>query len=158
MKAESWRQIPGYEDVYDASSLGRVRRVGGRVMKDSPYRNGYRKVQLWKNGQWKNFGVHQVVALAFIGLCELEQVVNHKNGQKADNRPENLEYVTRAGNNAHAYATGLKKPRTDHLVAARRKLRLRILCACGCGERLETPDRKGRDRRFIFGHQTRRTF
>ena len=60
-----------------------------------------------KNGQRVMRSVHRLVAEAFIGPCPEGLEVNHKNGQKQDNRPENLEYVTTAENLSHARTTGL---------------------------------------------------
>jgi hypothetical protein len=121
--SEEWRSVPGFEGLYDVSSDGRVKRVGraartgkshgggariGRILKDAP--NGdYRKVQLWRDGQWFNFQVHQLVAAAFIGPCPSGQEVNHDDGVKSNNNASNLEYLTRSGNMRHAYRTGLRK-------------------------------------------------
>lgn len=104
--AEIWRPIPGF-DGYWASSLGRVkstRRKTPRILKPIPHR-GYVVVKLGDPN--KAFGVHQVVARAFHGEPDDGEVVNHINGNKTDNRPENLEYTSNSGNVHHAYRTGL---------------------------------------------------
>lgn len=165
-----WRPVLGYEGLYEVSAAGQVRRVGraartgvgrgggariGRILKDQPYRNGYRTAQLWKQGQCYAFGVHQLVAGAFIGPCPAGQEVNHKDGVKSNNSSDNLEYVTRSGNMEHAYAIGLRSPKIHQMVVARRKPRLTVTCDCGCGAQLETPDPKGRPRRFVSGHNMR---
>lgn len=51
--------------------------------------------------------VHRLVAMAFVDGFHPDKCVNHKNGDKLDNRPENLEWVTKAENTAHAWETGL---------------------------------------------------
>lgn len=101
-----WRDIPGWP--YQASKDGRIRhRVSGRERVKSPHPQGYEAIQLYDRGYSKNYLVHQLVALAFIGECPLGHEVNHINGVKTDNRAENLEYKTRPENIAHAMATGL---------------------------------------------------
>lgn len=168
---EEWRPAIGFEGLYEVSDWGRVRRVGcaarhgvshgggariGRVLRDQWNRGGYRAVQLWKNGSVFRRLLHKVVAAAFIGECPTGQEVNHRDGDKTNNRPANLEFVTRAENNRHAYRTGLKKPRVDQMVAARKKPRLLIQCGCGCGTQIESLDRKARPRRFVTGHNMRK--
>ena len=116
---ETWKAIPGFAD-YEASSFGRVRSVDryrrtarnqdifhlrkGKIL--SPILNrGYLVVKL--GGPNKAYGVHQAVALAFHGIKPDGLVVDHINGVKTDNRPENLEYVTSSENTKRQYATGL---------------------------------------------------
>lgn len=154
---ERWRPVVGFEGLYEVSEQGRVRREGrtDHNMKAHPSR-GYLAVQLWRFGKPSMCLVHCLVAEAFLGLRPDGHEVNHKNGHKHDNKLVNLEYVTRSGNLEHAYRTGLRQPRTDQLVAARRKPRVLVSCACGCGTQIETPDAKGRARRFISGHNGRR--
>jgi hypothetical protein len=102
-----WRPIPGFEGVYEASSSGNIRRTGkvagavvGRILKESTSKTGYRRVGLWSNGKCALTYVHRAVASAFHGPSDL--AVNHINGNKSDNRPENLEYVTAKENMRHA--------------------------------------------------------
>jgi hypothetical protein len=168
---DDWRPVVGYEGLYEVSSDGRIRRVGkaarrgkgrgggvklGRLRKLRINRDGYVTVQLWRDGRAKGFLVHVLVAAAFLGPCPNGQEVNHRDGIKANPSVDNLEYMTHPENVKHAYQTGLRKVRIDQMVAARRKPRSIVDCGCGCGSRPETPDRKGRDRRFLTGHNMRR--
>ena len=102
---EQWRSIPGYEGIYHVSSEGRVKNAYGHVLKPETAKNGYKRVTFFDR---KKFQVHRLVALAFIPNPDNKEVVNHRNGVKADNRVENLEWVTWSENEKHAYATGLK--------------------------------------------------
>ena len=93
MNNETWLPVAGYENLYEVSSLGRVRSlVSGRVMRPAKNRYGYLKVNLYKNGKHKTHTVHRLVATAFLeNPLNLPQV-NHKNERKDDNRVENLEW------------------------------------------------------------------
>ena len=89
---EVWRIIPGLES-YEVSSLGRIRYAKTqRIRKLFSYR-GYQIINI--TGQ--NFFVHRLVALAFIGE-PIDETINHKNFNRSDNRPENLEYLSRLDN------------------------------------------------------------
>ncbi len=117
MDQEIWKPIPGYEGIYAVSNQGRVMRLltrtngkAGNIL--SPQRNtyGYRHVNLYKSGHHKCVVVHRLVMEAFVGKCPDGIQVNHKNGDKSDNRLENLEYVTPQENSIHAYQVLGRKP------------------------------------------------
>lgn len=122
---EIWRAALGFVGLYEVSDLGRVRRVGKaarngngrgggatigriRITHITPF--GYVQVQLYRNGKPENRQVHRLVAEAFIGPREAGFEPNHKDGDKTNNTPSNLEWLTRSDNMIHAYATGLRKP------------------------------------------------
>lgn len=112
---EIWKEISGYNGLYQVSNLGNVRsmpREGtkGGIMKLSHYmRNSYLIVQLYLNGKGKRYFVHKLVAQAFIPNPLNKPQVNHKNGIKTDNRVSNLEWVTCQENIEHAYKHRLHK-------------------------------------------------
>lgn len=114
-KPEEWRTIPGYEGVYSVSSLGRVRRDlggtgtcrAGRILSPILYTNGYQVVRLYRDKTSRAFGVHRLVAAAFIGPCPKGHQVNHLDGNKRNNRTDNLEYCTPKQNQQHAAQFGL---------------------------------------------------
>ena len=111
------QQVPFAED-YLISSTGDVfkkTKKGLRQLKPSPDKDGYLRIVLRGKSHYQmSHSVHRLVLAAFIGVSELE--VNHKDGNKANNTLDNLEYVTPSENVRHAYATGLKKPKTGKLV------------------------------------------
>jgi hypothetical protein len=84
----------------------------GNIKSDKKIRcfllSGYKRVQIFN----KQYYVHRLVAQAFVPNPENKPCVNHINGNKLDNRAENLEWCTYSENNAHAYKTGLKQPNT----------------------------------------------
>lgn len=79
-------------------------------MRPTVTKDGYLRLDLSRNGVRKKFLVHRLVALAYHGLPPTElHEVNHVNGIKTDNRPGNLEWVTRSQNILHAGAIGLRQ-------------------------------------------------
>ena len=127
---EQWKPIPGYDGLYEASNAGQIRTANGkttanrlyskrvwrsRVLKgrgDNPATG--RRVSPWKDGKEKEVLVCRAIAAAWLGL-NLEEpyipgrtpTVNHINGNRFDNRLENLEVVSLGDNIRHAFATGL---------------------------------------------------
>lgn len=94
---------------YEVSRYGWVRNArSGVVLNPGTDRGGYLCVILTVDGVRKAYKVHRLVAAVFLGPCPEGYDVNHKNGIKSDNRPRNLEYVTRSENLRHAFALGLK--------------------------------------------------
>jgi hypothetical protein len=112
---EYWMHIPDYEGLYKASSKGRIIKLNQKYpdnwnfLKLTKTPLDYRKVNLIKNGRYKLFLVHRLIALTFIPNPENKPFINHKNGIKKDNRIENLEWCTHLENVRHAIQIGLFK-------------------------------------------------
>ena len=114
MNTEQWKPIVDYEDAYDISDFGRVKRTKasnntylGRILKPTTNKYGYKVIHLSNNGIDHNYKVHGLVARTFIGPRGKGMQVNHKDGDKENNRLDNLEYVTPSENAFHAYRIGL---------------------------------------------------
>lgn len=120
---EEWRQISGYEGLYEVSNLGNVRsyhnfgnglRTKPKPVKPSIDRYGYQFLTLCKDTKHKKYTVHKLVASAFLeNPNELPQI-DHVNGIKTDNRAENLEYVSARENTIRSVFLGLKPHGEKH--------------------------------------------
>ena len=119
LPGEVWKWIEGFEELYQVSNMGRVKSFCEkieRILSPCPTKKGYYMVHLHKDGKKKNFGIHVLVARAFIPNPENKTTVNHIDGDKTNNRTDNLEWNTQKENQNHAIKTGLLKP------GSRRKL------------------------------------
>lgn len=120
---EVWKDIPGFEGIYQASSFGRIRTCNGKTTftkfhgirkwkqrilryKGENQQTGYR-VTLWKNGKSKDYLVARLVALTFLGISDL--TVNHIDGNRFNNKIENLEWCSLSENIRKGFETGLYK-------------------------------------------------
>ena len=100
MTKEVWRDIEGYEDLYQVSDQGRVKSLGRkwrkseRILKPVVRHDGYVVVGLYSGGKPKTFKVHRLVCEAFHENPGNKPQVNHINEIKTDNRASNLEWAT----------------------------------------------------------------
>lgn len=122
---EVWKDVEGYEGLYKVSSLGRVYSVPrkftrgnqkvahyGKVIDlDSSYedKDGYFRIVLVKDTKTWDVYVHRLVALNFIPNPDNLPQVNHRDGNKKNNKVSNLEWCTNTENTQHSYRTGLRK-------------------------------------------------
>lgn len=100
-----WRDIPGYEGLYQVSDQGEVRgrhRYRALIMQ----KNGYLGLSLLNRGERRTWLAHQLVALAFLGPRPEGADVRHLNGQCLDNRLANLTYGSRSENSVDAVLHG----------------------------------------------------
>lgn len=118
---EEWREVVGYQR-YFVSNHGRVYSTirRGRVLRQTLTPQGYPYVSLMRpDGRASKVCVHRLVAEAFLGKPGEGMVVNHRSGDKSDNRVENLEWCTYGQNNEHARRTGLSSALGETHYAAR---------------------------------------
>lgn len=115
---ERWRQAKGFSERYFVSNMGRIFTTSAHNKKNNPAimkpaqefdkrrgRPGYMKTIM----DGRTVIVHRVIAATWIPNPDGKPFVNHKNGNKADNRAENLEWCTTSENIIHAYRTGLER-------------------------------------------------
>lgn len=161
---ETWKDIKGYENLYQVSNMGRVKSLKRLIL--SPTGNyyskekimtinqndgiGYVKIRLFKNSKSKPVRIHRLVAEAFIPNPENKKDVNHKNGIKHDNRAENLEWATRSENEIHSVKVLGKKHFTKKTMCVETgevfnsitEAAKRYNTACNCITRVLTGKRK----------------
>lgn len=105
MGEEVWKDIPGYEGLYQVSTTGRIKalermRKNKRfrkeyILKNHDYENGYKKITLCDNSmKTKRFFVHRLVAMTFIENPNHLPIVNHKDENPSNNNVDNLEWCT----------------------------------------------------------------
>ena len=119
---EIWKDIEGYEGLYQVSNLGRVKsldrtitrsdgvkiKIKGKIRTFSKSHKGYLYLSLTDvNKKRKTFKVHRLVAMAFVQNPDNKPQVNHIDGNKLNNKAENLEWVTNSENQLHALENGL---------------------------------------------------
>lgn len=133
MDKEIWKAVPNYEGIYEASSHGRirsldreitdkragVRRIKGRTLKTENKVNGagYQGVSLCNSGIKEDFSVHQIIAQTFLEHEPkgYEKVVNHIDGDRLNNKVENLEIVTVRENTSVKFRKNSEKFSSSHV-------------------------------------------
>jgi hypothetical protein len=122
-----WKGIPGWEDLYQANSDGRIRSLGsfvpqyigvsfrkGRTLACAVKSNGYLAVSLARDGRHFQFHVHRLVAWTFIGPQAANMQVRHLNGDRSDCRSANLAYGTQLENEADKEVHGTRPRGARH--------------------------------------------
>lgn len=107
---EIWKDIEGYNGVYQISNLCRVKSYkcnNIRILKPSTTTYGYHHYKLRLNNVSKSWKAHRLLAIHFVPNPLNKPCVNHINGIKIDNRVENIEWCTLSENTRHAHDKGL---------------------------------------------------
>ena len=104
---EHWKEIAGYEGLYEVSDKGRVKSLKygkEKILKPSNNPRGYLQVCLYKDGNRKQLLVHRLAAEAFIQNPNNLETVNHKDEDKTNNTVGNLEWMTLEDNIIYSQA------------------------------------------------------
>lgn len=118
-KNEIWKDIEGYEGIYQVSNYGRIKSLHNKfgkkelIMQTHKKRNGYNQIRLKNKGTVKDCIIHRLVAKAFVPNPNNLPCVNHINEKKQDNRAENLEWCTVAYNNVYGTRIERVKAKTS---------------------------------------------
>ena len=126
---EQWKDIEGYEGLYQVSNYGRVKsleryqenhsklqKVEEKILTRSDNGNGYLFATLWKNGKSKRYYIHRLVVQAFIGPIPEGYAVNHLDFDTRNNNADNLEIVTYLENNRYSAKAGRYNNNRGHKV------------------------------------------
>ena len=102
---EVWKDVPGYEGLYQASTYGRIRSINYSkiILKKNLQPSGYEAVTLYKNKIKKFYSVHRLIAMTFIPNPKSKQAVNHKDEIRNHNSVSNLEWVTNKENQNYGH-------------------------------------------------------
>ena len=112
---EFWKDVPGYEGNYQVSTFGRIKSVKrngclGGIIVPQIVRN-YWNIKLCKNNKCVRHSIHKIVASTFLQKPDFYECINHKDCNKLNNKPKNLEYTTLKLNSQHAWLNG----RCEHI-------------------------------------------
>ena len=111
---ENWKDVEGYEGLYQVSNLGNIKSLNylhtgkAKNMKKYFHNSGYLAVDLWKKGKGERRFVHKLVAESFIANPNNYSIVNHIDGNKLNNYASNLEWCTQQHNVQEGFKLGRK--------------------------------------------------
>jgi hypothetical protein len=114
---EIWKDVVGYESIYEISNFGNVKSFKYGKEKIRKLRNdkdGYLLINLCKDKKVKTFKIHRLVAQAFIPNPDNKPQINHIDGNKSNNKVDNLEWVTNKENSKHAVEKLLRNTKGEN--------------------------------------------
>lgn len=103
-----WKNIIGYEDLYQINELGQIKNKKEQIKKSNVTNSGYKVVDLYKNNVRHTLLLHRLVAQVFVPNPDNLEIVNHKDGNKLNNAASNLEWCDYSHNLNHARQNGLR--------------------------------------------------
>lgn len=121
---EIWKDVVDYKNIYEVSNFGNIRSKEGkvtysdlhgkrvwkqRILKQKTDKDGYKRVELWKNKKQKTWLVHRLVANAFLQKEDGKDIINHIDGQPSNNNVSNLEWCNYQENLIHAFKNDLNQ-------------------------------------------------
>lgn len=146
--AEIWKDVVGYEGLYEVSNKGRIRSLYRKLRnsiltkRSKPYyphqakrHSGHLSIWLYKDGKGKNWLVHRIVALAFIPNPDNLPFINHRDEIPYHNNVENIEWCTAAYNNNY----GTVKERMSEALLNRKDLSIKVVRISPDGTRKSYP-------------------
>lgn len=155
---EEWRPIKRYKGMYEVSNFGRVKSLGRaiqtktrpkynkseKIIKSTPTdKRGYLRAPLTRNSISKHFYVHRLVGIHFLPNPHKKRTVNHKFGNKKDNRVWFLEWNTHGENHEHSYRELGRKHAMSGITGYDNKASKEILCIT-TGEKFGSLSEAGR--------------
>ncbi|MEG1256888.1 NUMOD4 motif-containing HNH endonuclease [Clostridium sp.] len=155
---EIWKDIKGYEGLYQVSNLGRVKsleryrknhnklqKVEEKIKNMRQDKQGYLLIDLYKGNKAKTIRVHRLVAETFLKNADNKETVNHIDGNKLNNRIDNLEWSTFKEQNEHFYLNNLKsKENIDKAIKAMNKANSKKVKCLNTGEIYASASEAGR--------------
>lgn len=140
---EIWKDIKGYEKMYQISNCGRIRSLSRfinnnkedgsigfylkeKIKNQCISKTGYYICTLYKKGKGRTFKVHRLIAEAFIDNPSNYPIINHKDGNKLNNAIDNLEWCDYSYNNKEAYRQGLKEKNLKWIVECNKRKRKKV--------------------------------
>lgn len=155
---EIWKDIVGYEGIYEISNYGSIRTKEGKITRTDRHgdrhwkqrtiklkqdRNGYKRTSLWIDGKHQDWLVHRLVAITFIPNPNNYPMINHIDGVTSNNYVDNLEWCTPKHNVNHAIDNGLMPYKKIRLIDKETKQEYEFRSMAKASEFLN------KDKRFI---------
>lgn len=119
LKNEIWEDVKGTNGKYKVSSFGRIIGAYGRLIKPIRTPKGYVRVKIWYGSTYRTRMIHRIVAEAFIPRPDGKAQINHIDGNKTNNRVDNLEWCTQSENMRHRVDVLGIRPASHHVVKVR---------------------------------------
>ena len=156
---EVWKAVDGTNGMYEVSNTGKLRSLNykktGKVkeLRPAPDPKGYMKTMLPFDGRWKTVKIHRLVATAFIPNVDGLPQVNHKDGNKANNSVDNLEWSTQIDNAHHALKNGLFENSLKATANANEHRKKAVVAIDDCGNRRTFPSINEASRQLNVGRR-----